>query len=151
MYKGYNASVVWQHIIPIKILIYHNCYKKKKKKKATQKSLPFGKWMFRGKEVRRMGQKQKKIRQKEQQHQAEELKRMYTQMGSNWQPWDSRQGGDTRNHRPPFERSSAMKEGKINLRGQVACAEKAFILANTRRQQCPETALRLETCVAPLN
>ena len=37
------------------------------KKKATQKSLTFGKWRFREKEARRTGQKQKRIRQKEQQ------------------------------------------------------------------------------------
>ena len=46
-----------------------------KKTGATEKSLPLGKWKFRDKEVRRMGQKQKMVRQKEQQDQkAEEQK-----------------------------------------------------------------------------
>ena len=36
---------------------------KEKKTRATQKSLPFGKSRFREKEVGRMGQKQKKIKQ----------------------------------------------------------------------------------------
>ena len=40
---------------------------KNKKTRATQKSLPFGKWRFREKAVRRMGQKQKRIRQKQRQ------------------------------------------------------------------------------------
>ena len=43
-----------------------------------------------------MGQKRKRIRQKERQHQAEEQERRYIKVGSNWQPWDSRQGGDIR-------------------------------------------------------
>ena len=46
-----------------------------KKTRITQKSLPFGKWRFREKEVRRMGQKQKMIKQKEQQDYAEEQER----------------------------------------------------------------------------
>ena len=45
---------------------------KTKKIRATQKSLPSGKWRFREKEVRRMGRKQKRIRQNQQQEQAEE-------------------------------------------------------------------------------
>ena len=45
------------------------------KKGATLKSLPFGKWRFREEEVRRMGQKQKRIRQKE--RQKKEQKRSY--------------------------------------------------------------------------
>ena len=47
------------------------------------------------------------------------------------------------NHIPFY----AMKEGKVNLRGQLAststfaaCAEKAFLLAITYWQHCPETA-----------
>ena len=44
----------------------------KQKTRATQKILPFGKWRFKENEVRRMGQKQKLIRQKERQDFAEE-------------------------------------------------------------------------------
>ena len=44
-----------------------NRSQKTQKARAIQKSLPFGKWRFRGKEAKRMGQKQKKIRQKQQQ------------------------------------------------------------------------------------
>ena len=40
---------------------YPNRSNKNKKTRATQKSLPFGKWRFGGKEVRRMGQKQTRI------------------------------------------------------------------------------------------
>ena len=39
----------------------------KNKTRATQKRLPFGKWRFGENEVKRMGQKQKRIRPKEQQ------------------------------------------------------------------------------------
>ena len=49
------------HIPPTKVLISQPL----KKPRATQKSLPFGKWRFREKEVRTMSQKQKRIRQKE--------------------------------------------------------------------------------------
>ena len=69
-----NTSAIWHHMLhipPIKILISQTL-KQTKKTRATQKSLPFGKWRSREKEVRRMGQKQKKIRQKEQQDYAEE-------------------------------------------------------------------------------
>ena len=40
---------------------FPNLSNETKKTRATQKSLPFGKWRFRGKEVRRMGQKQNRI------------------------------------------------------------------------------------------
>ena len=49
-----------------------------------------------------MGQQQRRIRQKERQDQAEEQERRCRKVGSNWQPWDSRQGEDIRNSRPPF-------------------------------------------------
>ena len=55
------------HIPPTKILSSPNRSKNKTKTRATQTSLPFGKWRFREKEVRRMGKVQKGIRQKEQQ------------------------------------------------------------------------------------
>ena len=61
------------------------------------------------KEVRRIGQKQKRIRQKERKAEEQERRYIYKsgiyfkrKVGSNWQPWDSRQGGDIRNVRPPF-------------------------------------------------
>ena len=44
-----------------------NRLNKQKVARATQKSLPFGKWRFREIEVRRKGQKQKWIRQKDRQ------------------------------------------------------------------------------------
>ena len=56
---------------------------KQKKTRATLKSLPFGKWRIREKEIRRMGQTQKMITQKEQQDYAEEQERIYRKMGSN--------------------------------------------------------------------
>ena len=69
----------------------------KNKTKATQRRLLFGKWRFREKEIRRMGQKQKKIRQKEREDYRQKNKRAdLEKVGSNWQPWDS---GDIRN--PP--------------------------------------------------
>ena len=65
-----NTSAIRQHnmlhIPPTKILI-PKPLKNKTTKKATQKSLPFEKLRFREKEVRRMSQKQKRIRQNEQQ------------------------------------------------------------------------------------
>ena len=48
---------------------------------------------------RRRSQKQQMIRQKERQDWAEEQERRYRKVRSNWQSWDSRQGGDIRN--PP--------------------------------------------------
>ena len=52
---------------PTKILISKPHQKGGVGVEAIQKSLPFGKWSFREREFRRMGQKQKRIRQKEQQ------------------------------------------------------------------------------------
>ena len=49
--------------------------KTENKTRATQKSLPFRKWRFREKEVRRMSPKQKMIRQKEQQDYKKEQKK----------------------------------------------------------------------------
>ena len=58
-------------------------------------SLPFGKWRFREKEVRRMGQMQKRMTGR-----VTELGRRTREeiqnVGSNWQPRDSRQGADIR-------------------------------------------------------
>ena len=61
------GSIIKLHIPPTRKQAYSfpNRSKKRKKKRATQKSLPFIKWRPRGKEVRRMGQKQTGIRQKE--------------------------------------------------------------------------------------
>ena len=72
LYKCIKA--IMHKIIPVPYgSIYHqlkysspNC-SKNKQARTTQKSLPFGKWRFKEKEVRIMDQKQKRIRQKEQQ------------------------------------------------------------------------------------
>ena len=71
LYKCIKANI----IIPVPCdsigctyhqLKYSSPNRSKTKTRATQKSLPFRKWRLRGKEVRRMGQKQKRLRQKEQ-------------------------------------------------------------------------------------
>ena len=62
--------------------------KKKEKTRATQKNLPFGKRRFREKELRRMGQKQKRVRQKEQKN-----KRGYIEK---WDQTDQTLGFQTR-------------------------------------------------------
>ena len=62
---------------PTKVLISYTAQKHKIKTRATQKSLPFGKWRFRENVLGRMGQRQNRIRQKEQQDYAEEQKRRY--------------------------------------------------------------------------
>ena len=67
-----------------------NRSKQNKKTMTTQKSLPFGKWRFREKEVRRMGQKQKRTTGLSRRTREE---RIHRKVGSNWQPWDSRRGG----------------------------------------------------------
>ena len=72
----------------------------KQETRATQKSLPFGKWRFRGKQIRRMGHKQKRIRQKlRKSNRTRQKNKRGDIVGSNWQPWDSRQRGDITN--PP--------------------------------------------------
>ena len=63
-----NTSALWQHMLHT----YHqlkysspNLSNKQKDQSRTKKPIPFGKWRFREKEVRKMNQKQKRIRQKE--------------------------------------------------------------------------------------
>ena len=64
-----NTSAIWQHTL-------HTCPNRSKKPpRSTQKIIPFGKWRFREKEVRRMGQTQKRIRQKGQQDYRQKNKR----------------------------------------------------------------------------
>ena len=65
------------HMPPTKVLISYTAQKHKIKTRATQKSLPFGKWRFRENVLGRMGQRQNRIRQKEQHDYAEEQKRRY--------------------------------------------------------------------------
>ena len=53
-----NTSATWHHMLhipPTKILICQPLNNKKKKKKATQKNLLFGKWRFRGKQDQEKG------------------------------------------------------------------------------------------------
>ena len=50
-----------------------------------------------------MGPKKKRLRQKEQQDQAEEQKRRYRKMDQTDSPEIPDRGGDIRNPRPPFE------------------------------------------------
>ena len=57
-----NTSPIWQHMLhipPTKVLLTAQT-----KQKDKIKSLLSGKWKFREKDVRRMGQKQKRIRDK---------------------------------------------------------------------------------------
>ena len=63
----YHYRFGWRFSILTKILISQSIQKTPPKTRATQKSLPVEKWGFREKEVRRLGQKQKRIRQNEQQ------------------------------------------------------------------------------------
>ena len=64
------------HITPTKVLISQPL-KTKQNQKRAQKSIPFRKWRFRGGKVKRMGQNQERIRQKEYQNKAEKQKGRY--------------------------------------------------------------------------
>ena len=48
---------------------------KTKQNKSHKYSIPFGKWRFQKKKIRRMGQKQERIKQKERQHYGQKNKR----------------------------------------------------------------------------
>ena len=61
-----NTSAMWQHMLHIPPTHLKTAQTNKTEKSHT-KEPTFGKWRFREKEARRMGQKQKRRRQKEQQ------------------------------------------------------------------------------------
>ena len=65
----YMLPYIWQHalLIPPPTLQYSspNRSKNPKNKSPTKQRISFMKWMFTEKQIRRMGQKHKKVRQKE--------------------------------------------------------------------------------------